>query len=198
MFTVSAATFCFAVDLGKVGQTYPIVETDPRDDMKALAAKIDKEKIRKGYEKEIVSFKPNDLVSLPRATEGKKRLVDMTYTLEFDITGADGTVYPKGFTFNPLDYVDYYLTLIIVNGDDRAQVEWLKSSKYAKDIMTRVYLTDGSYYNISKELSRNVYYARKKTIDRFQIERVPSVVVQKGKMMEVTEIDIESAQKKTP
>ena len=43
-------------------------------------------------------FRPSNLVQLPRATHDRSFLVDMTYTLEFDVPdGRGGSLYPRGF-----------------------------------------------------------------------------------------------------
>ena len=41
----------------------------------------------------------------------------MTYTTEIDVPdGKGGILYPKGYTFNPLEYLTYSKTIIVING----------------------------------------------------------------------------------
>jgi conjugal transfer pilus assembly protein TraW len=126
---------------------------------------------------------------LPVAKKERTILVDMTYTLEEDIADDRGTVvYSKGYAFNPLDYVVYPRTLVILNGARQEQLAWLKASPYSKDLSAKVLITDGSYADLSKALKRPVFYASQAVIEVFQIRVVPSVVYQKGRFMEVREI----------
>jgi len=48
-------------------------------------------------------------------------------------------------------------------------------------------LTGGSYYELSKHFKRPAYYAVRNIAERLGIEHVPSVAVQKGKYMEISE-----------
>jgi len=78
-------------------------------------------------------YKPADLQQLPKATKDNQKIVDMTYTLPADLLDADGkTIYPKGFTFNPLDYVTFRRGLVILNGNDSEQLRWFEKSPYTK------------------------------------------------------------------
>ena len=68
------------------------------------------------------------------ARKDRTFLVDMTYTLERDIRDDKGNiVYPAGYAFNPLSYVSYPRTLVILNGKRPEQIRWFEESPYAKD-----------------------------------------------------------------
>ena len=178
---------------GTVGAVYPIAEPDALSEIEERARRVDWEKVigRKIVEKKVVSFRPAGLVPLARAEKGRKYTVDLTYTLSEDIPdGKGGTLYPKGYAFNPLDYVTLPNTLVVLDGADEAQVNWFYSSEHFNDFKTILLITDGSYSELSKELKRPVYYADGAIIDRFDLEAVPAVVRQKGKNMEVQEIAV--------
>jgi conjugal transfer pilus assembly protein TraW len=180
-----------ALDLGAVGNTYPVKETDAIEEMKDRARSIDwGNAITKGNREErIREYRPGDLAALPAATKDDLRSVNMDYTLEFDVTDDKGNViYPRGFTFNPLDYMTYDKTLVVLNGADKNQVAWFRSSRYFKDNNVKLLITGGSYYELSQELARPVFYASSKIVERLQLRAVPSVVRQKGRSMEVAEI----------
>ena len=60
-------------------------------------------------------------------------LVDMTYTLDRDIADEKGNVvYPKGYTFNPLDYITYPGTLVILDGNSPTQAPGSRLPSTAK------------------------------------------------------------------
>ncbi len=179
-------------NLGTFGQTYQIAEQDALQEIKERVARLDPKKLlnRKMMKKALQNYQP-DMPFLPRAHKDATRLVDMTYTLPFDIPdGKGGILYPKGYTFNPLEYVNYEKTLVVINGDDPGQVLWFSGSDYSKNIRTMLLLTGGSYYELGKKLDRPVFYANADIIHRFQLEAVPSIVRQRGKYMEVKEVAI--------
>ncbi len=190
----------FAVELGVVGTTYPIIEKNAVTQMKDAAAQVDWGKVldRKKLEKAIHDFKPKVTVYLPKASRERTRLVDISYTNPDDIRDVHGKLlYPKGYTFNPLDYVTFPNTIIVLNGADKDQVKWFKSLPNNTAIKVMLIVTDGSYFDLGEELGRPVFYMSSLIAKRFQLEYVPSIIQQKGNMMEVKEIDIESQKKKS-
>ena len=195
LLTVFAPTDGIAAirTLGTFGNTYPIAEKDAIEEMKKKAAQTDwsKHLDKEKQAKAIKNFRPQGLRSLPRVTDPETFQVDMTYSLEFDITDQRGVIiYPKGFTFNPLDYMDYPRTLVFIDGSDKDQVQWLKSSEYVGTAM--ILVTDGVFWDVRKELNRHVYYATNQIIDRLGVKAVPSIAYQSGKYMEIKEVDVEA------
>ena len=189
------------VDLGTFGSTYPIAEKDAVQEMQEAAAKVDWSKVfdKDKWKKKAEDFKPKDLVSLPKAKRTRAYTVDLTYTLPFDIPKVDrngnvtGTLYPKGYTFNPLDYVSYPGILVFIDGSDKSQVEWFRRSPYFKDYRTRLLITDGNYYDLAKSMGIPVFYAMKPVVERLKIKAVPSIAWQRGRYMVVKEIGLEKA-----
>lgn len=183
----------YAEVLGTFGKTYSIAENDAYEELMEKVQSADWEKLmdRKKAEERIKAFKPEDAVKLPRAEKERTRLIDLTYTLDFDIPdGRGGILYPRGYTFNPLEYVNFTKTLVVIDGTDRKQIEWFKRSTYFKDIGVMLLITDGKYYNLMKELKRPVFYARRHLVERLNLQFVPSVIQQRGRMMEVREIRV--------
>ena len=181
-------------NLGVIGKTYPIAEADALQEIQSKAASIDWQKVIQSPEnlEKLRNFKPKDIPKLPRAIDDRTFLVDMTYTLEFDIpNGKGGILYPTGYTFNPLDYMDYPRTLVVFDAADPEQVEWVGRSDFARDINARLLITDGTYFEIRTRLDRHVYFAMPTIIKRLQLQAVPSVIRQKGNKMEVKEIGID-------
>ncbi len=189
-----------AKDLGIMGTTYPIAEKDALAEIEERARQVDWEKAIKKDKMEtaIRNFKPGGIKQLPRAADSRVFHVDMTYTLEVDIKDKDGNVlYPKGFIINPLDYIHNPGTIfVVINGTDQSQVNWFKRSRYMSDPNVTLMITDGSYYELSKRLKRPVFYALHGVVERFELQNVPSIIQQKGRFMEVNEIDVDKASKK--
>lgn len=177
--------------LGSVGATYAIAEKDALVEIEQKAKGIDWSKAvsRKSIEE---YDGPSDRTSLPRATRDRSFPVDMTYTLVTDIPdGKGGVLYPKGYTFNPLDYVTFARTIVVINGNDPEQVKWFAASNYRKRIDVMCLLTEGPYRSLGKKLDVPLFYADSMLIERLQLTAVPSVVRQEGKIMVVHEYAVQ-------
>lgn len=181
------------IDLGVVGATYPVIEPDMLDEMQEMAAQIKMPSVEERKEA-LLNYRPRGLKNLPRATEERVFHPDFTYTLLFDIPQVDqagnviGILYPKGFTFNPLDYIQWDGVLVILNGEDEDQLNWFKASEYAEDYRTKLLITQGSWYDIEQDLQTAVFYADEILINKLNVSNVPAVVRQVGSIMEVREV----------
>jgi conjugal transfer pilus assembly protein TraW len=190
---VSVSAPASAKDLGQVGRVYPIAEPDALQEIEERAATIRWEEVLPEEKRRalVLGYRPKDLAPLPRALAERVRGVDMTYTLEVDLPdGKGGILYPKGYTFNPLEYVFYPNVLVVLDGGDPDQVAWFRGSTLARDPRVRLLLSGGSWSEVSATLSRPVYYLTAPLRRRLQLEAVPAVVWQAGAAMEVREIDV--------
>lgn len=190
MLALLAASAAHARNLGTVGATYGIAERDALAEIEQKAKGIDWSRVitRKTIEE---YDGPQDRVSLPRAARDRSFSVDMTYTLEMDVPdGKGGVLYPRGYTFNPLDYITFTKTLVVLNGNDPEQVKWFASSEYKGRIDVMLLLTEGLYRSLGKKLDVPLFYVDSMLIERLQLLAVPSVVRQEGKVMMVHEYAI--------
>lgn len=187
MVCVSSAQ---AKELGTFGMTYRIAERDALAEIEERAKQVDWHNVLD--KRKVENFQgPPDRVRLPRAKRNRNFPVDMTYTTEIDVPdGKGGILYPKGYTFNPLDYVTYPKTLVVIDGADADQVKWFAASEYDKRLDVTLLLTEGSFGAVSKRISRPLFYADRKIVERLKLQAVPSVVRQKGRIMEVTEVKL--------
>jgi len=179
--------------LGRIGAVYPIKEKDALTEIEDRARAVDWNKVldKKKIVSQMKALRPEGLAHLPRAKRDRRFQVDMTFTLTYDIPdGRGGILYPKGYTFNPLELISYPYIQVYINGDDRKQIEWFNSSPYAKDDRVRLNLVDGSHFEVSRKLGRQVFYATPLALQRLKLVAVPSAVMQQGKMMEVSEYAI--------
>lgn len=178
-----------AKTLGTVGRVYAIAEPDALVEIEERARDVDWTSILNKEKPE--DFRPTTLVRLPRVRHERSFLVDMTYTLDFDVPdGRGGLLYPKGFRFNPLDYVPFNQTLVVVDGDDPIQRAWLQASPLVNEANTVILLSQGAFSQISTSLGRAVFYADRRIIERFNLRAVPSVITRRDRLMEVKEIEI--------
>lgn len=185
-----------AKDIGTFGMTYRIAERDALAEIEERARQVDWHKVLD--KRKVENFQgPPDRVRLPRVKRNRSFPVDMTYTTEIDVPdGKGGILYPKGYTFNPLDYVTYPKTLVVIDGTDPEQVKWFAASEYDKRLDVTLLLTEGSFGSVSKKISRPLFYADRKMVDRFKLKAVPSVIRQNGRFIEVAEVKLPIGQTK--
>ena len=181
----------YGKNLGTFGVTYPIVEPDLVEEIKAS---IDYEKLAKVMEENRQNYKAKDIYALPTAGRDRTFFVDMTYTLDHDILGENGEImYQRGLTWNPLDYVSLPGGLVVINSEDVKQVEWFVKSPYNKNRQIKLLISAGLAAPLIKQLNRPVFYLTKTIADRLQLAAVPCVITQNGKKMMVQEIKIDGS-----
>lgn len=196
----AALLMCFVAvsaigkDLAVSGRTYPIVERDALDELEERVKAVDWQKHLKAIKPG--NYRPSNLTSLARAQSHRKFLVDMTYALENDIVNDKGELlYPKGYMFNPLDFISYKRTLVVINGEDPDQARWFLNSSLKNRWDVSLFITQGSSLELAKKIKRPVFYATNPLIARFQLKAVPSIVKASGRNMEVEEVPIQRSGK---
>jgi len=173
-------------NLGVTGQTYPVVEPD-------LVAELQQKATTNPVQQEIIlsqlhTYQPAGLHRLPRATRDMTYSVDMSYTLDRDLVNGRGKViYPKGFTFNPLDYVSFPGALLILDGNDPDQIDWFRATPYVHDHQLRLLISDGYAQHLIEQLKRPVFYLTDEIAERLQLSAVPALVLQNNDMLQVHE-----------
>lgn len=185
----------FAKVVGVSGNVYQIAEPDSLKELEDKAASMDLNEsiIKEETTRKIEQYRPFNAVSLPPAKEDRTSLVDMTYMLEFDIPdGRGGILYPKGFAFNPLEYVPFTRTIVILNGETENEVDWFTASEYYKRTDVMLLVTDGAWKDLMYRFKRSVFYLTEPVATRFRISSTPSVITKKdNKYMEVKEIHVD-------
>lgn len=190
LLAILVASAAYARNLGNVGATYAIAERDALAEIEQKAQGIDWSKVMK--RKFIEEYDgPQDRITLPRASRDRKFPVEMTYTLPMDIPdGKGGILYPQGYTFNPLDYITFAKTLVVIDGNDQEQVKWFAASEYKDRFDVMLLLTEGPYRSLGKKLDVVLFYADKRIVERLRLSAVPAVVKQEGRIMVVTEFAV--------
>jgi len=195
LIAVTPARAAVVHDLGIVGKTYPVQEPDIVAEIRQKAAKIKDNTL---LLHQIKTYQPASLHTLPRAAAGRTFLVDMSYTLDRDLVDADGRIiYPRGYTFNPLDYISFSGGLVVIDGQDASQVKWFRASPYFENHRARLLLSDGHATELIETLQRPVFYLTDDIAGRLKLQAVPSVVIQKEGKLLVREFHLPMDEPKT-
>lgn len=176
--------------IGTNGATYPIAEPDAYEELMSKVKRTDWQAVMKKYRQSLskatkVSF------NLGKAKQDRVFYVDPTYTLPYDITDENGKIiYPRGFSFNPLDYMSFPYTIVFFNANSITEITWLKKQPWFKDSSTMLFVTHGDVIKAEKILGRAVFAAPPQMIERFNISSTPSVMTAQGRMIVISEIGV--------
>lgn len=169
-----------------IGRTWPIAETDALAEIEAKAAALPKDLGPK--------FGPRSRWSamqsarLGQVNAARTRTVVPFYTLEMDVTLADGRVlYPKGYTFNPLTYVSLPQRLVIVHA---GELGWALKTAAPTDW---IILAAGSGASpdpiqLGKQAGRPLFLLEERVKDRLGLTVAPVIVRQVGQKLELSEV----------
>ncbi|AEA33619.1 conserved hypothetical cytosolic protein [Hippea maritima DSM 10411] len=191
VIAVNSSQAC--VNLGTYGATWPIKEQDA---LKQILSGLKHYNYRKILNKQVFTsafhrYEERLSTDLPRSKKHKIYTVDMTYTLPFDIRDAKGRIiYPRGYKFNPLDYIKVPFVYVIINGNDKKQVSWFMHSKYYNKVKSMLLICKGDVITLEKKIKMPVFYADKRIIKKFNLKVVPSIAYQKEDKFYVEEIPL--------
>lgn len=90
------------------------------------------------------SLRPPAVPGIGRTEKYGSRLFDPSVRLAADIRDNEGRVFARqGEVMNPLQYVPFNQTLYFINGDDPAQVAWMKRQT-PPTLESKIILVQGS------------------------------------------------------
>tara|TARA_R110000868_G_scaffold219323_5_gene470168 strand:+ start:4138 stop:4821 length:684 start_codon:yes stop_codon:yes gene_type:complete len=173
--TASAAT-------STIGRTWPIAEPDAMMEIEGRVASAPSLASQMGPR---ASWSAMRAAALGNAAKTRVRKVVPFYTLEQDVALPDGTIlYPKGFTFNPLDYVALPQRLVIVHPRN---LPWaLKTARLTDFIL----LTAGDALELSERTGRPLFILEERVKARLGLTVAPVIVAQEGKVLVLREYDL--------
>ena len=162
-----------------IGRTWPIAEPDALAEIEARLAQAPDMASQFGPRSTWTAMQAAELGS---ATADRVRSLVPFYTVEEDIRLPDGrTLYPKGFTFNPLDYVSLPQHLVIVHPRD---LGWaLVKARFTDFIL----LTAGDALDLSEKTGRALFILEERVKERLGLTVAPVIVAQEGKKLVLTE-----------
>lgn len=123
------------------------------------------------------SLRPPAVPGIGRTEKYSSRLFDPSVRLAADIRDNEGRVFARqGEVMNPLQYVPFNQTLYFINGDDPAQVAWMKRQT-PPTLESKIILVQGSIPEMQKSLDSRVYFDQNGVLcQRLGIDQVPARV----------------------
>jgi conjugal transfer pilus assembly protein TraW len=165
-----------------IGRIWPIAEPDAMAEIEARVANAPDMASQFGPRS---SWSAMRAASLAPAKANRVRTLVPFYTVEEDIRLPDGrTLYPKGFTFNPLDYVSLPQRLVIVHPRN---LGWALHHARLTDF---ILLTAGDALELSERTGRPLFILEQRVKERLGLIVAPVIVSQMGKMLRLQEYDL--------
>jgi len=199
----SVMVFYGSTNVFYLGKTHKFAEQDM---IEAIGKYIQKnkgeiikkmKKVKKRLKSEAKDYSPDGLIALSPAPKNRVFYPDMKYKLNMDIPDVNGKIiYPKGFTFNPLKYLRLSYGIVVINGKNKDEIKWFKNSKYANTIAYRVFITSGNYHDVMKKLNQQIFYCLPSIVKRFKLRHTPSIIIQKGYKIEVSQLCLSCTKQK--
>ncbi len=188
-----------------LGDTFDFAENDALEDIKNHILnnkdKINKklETYRKSTKEKVKNFKPKDLIPLTPANKDYEfwPTTPTRYTQQTDIKDNDGKIiYPKGFTFNPLDFVNMPYEIVVIDATLPNQIKWLEEQNYINNIKYKILISDGNYMETQAKIKQPVQYLLGAITERFELKHTPCLISQFGNKIRVKEFCLTCKDKK--
>ena len=165
----------------KIGRTWPIVEPDALAELEARASRLGPNLASRFGPR--TNWRAMQAATLPPATRSATRTVVPFHQLEFDLKLPDGRLlYPKGFRFNPLEYVSLPQRLIITHPRN---LGWAVVAARPADF---ILLTAGDAVNLSEKWQRPLFLLEERVKDRLGLSAAPVIVSQAGGALRIEEM----------
>lgn len=162
-----------------IGRTWSIAEPDAMAEIEARVARAPDMAAQFGSR---ASWSAMRGAALAPARANRVQTLVPFYTVEEEIRLPDGRLlYPKGFTFNPLDYVSLPQRLVIVHPRD---LGWALAKARFTDF---ILLTAGDAIALSEKTGRPLFILEERVKERLGLTVAPVIVAQEGKKLVLTE-----------
>ncbi len=168
-----------------VGETYPVAEPNPIVDIqkKLQTNKTEIEKRAKAYKKQVeekLNHLENDFS--PHLTPAPKDdiwAIDTSYILDYDVPdGKGGYLYRKGFRYDPKDYIDMPINMVVINGNSKNELSWAEKKGLFANRHFKILLTGGKIVPLMREYKQPLYFYMKPIHERFKLKHTPTIIRQ--------------------
>lgn len=193
MFGLSTVNL-WAKDLGTVGPTYKISETNLLQYIYNKLNQIKKEgkleELQQEYTKQIQKQIERPVGrNIRPAIKNRQWIFDPSIVLPKDIYDDNGNVVAKkGTIINPLTHITLSKDLLFINADLDKELDFAKLILKDKPT-TKIILVNGNILETNKKLKLPVYFDQAARLStRFGINNTPAIVNQLGSNLEIREV----------
>jgi type-F conjugative transfer system pilin assembly protein TrbC len=179
-----------------LGITHEIEEPDPIEYAKAKADTIDWEAKLEGAKQRYLTTVTG--VEIPQAGLDETYYVDLTVRVQEDIQGPKGILAKAGTQINPLASMVVRHGYVFFDPSKPRQIEvvreWQRQHNNLVLIATRMAPLSEARNTLVEDLGQPVFTLNQTLADRFQITKVPALVVAEGTLLKVSVTGIPESQ----
>jgi conjugal transfer pilus assembly protein TraW len=194
--TLSLTTFCYAKNIGTIGQAYPILEEDFIEFIQTRASDLEKSgsftALQNSMKTKAKQYRdrPTRVEGIGKTQKEKSWLFDPSIVLDHDVNTPDGrTIAFRGTHINPLAYVPLSKILIFYDADDKNQHDWAVNLNKKLKGKDKIILVNGSMLDEEKSFPNPIYFDQSGRLSKhFGIHHVPAVVDQDGMLLRIREV----------
>jgi len=191
-----------ARDYGQQGALFPITEPDLLEQIQrkllALQASGATTRLNEDLKRRTIAKvnRPTPVSGISVATTIRSWAFDPTISVAEDISDHKGRlIMAAGTRVNPLDTVPLRQTLVFLDGDDAAQLDW--ATKNFAPSAAKLILVGGAPLQLMRGKQRRFFFDQGgKLVRHFNIKAVPATVKQQGRLLLVTEHPVMPARRK--
>ncbi len=183
-----------AKDLGVRGATWPVIEPDLLEEIEARLVGMQrsgelarlKEEARKRALRKLEE--PDPVPGVAPARDHRSRLFDPSITVARDIRTPDGVlIAAAGTRVSPLERLPLTRDLVFVDGRRPAEIAWA----LAHERPVKIVLLAGRPLDLMRRHRRPFFFdAGGRLAERFAITATPTLVVQDGQALRITEFPV--------
>ncbi len=187
-----------AKNLGVIGQTYLIAETDflqaiqNQVQQKVQSGEWAKWQVQQTTRLQAYVDRPTPVEGLTPALETRSRLYDPAIIVPYDIRdNHNQLIAASGSRLNPLDALTWSEALIFYDGDNPQQVAWAQQMDQQLQGKDKLILVNGSVSEQAQRFQKRVYFDQAEhLVKRLSIMHTPALVQQEGKQLKITEFKL--------
>lgn len=195
---VSFAPIASSQNLGNYGNQWEIEEEDGVEQMINKLKEMKKngklDELQNKYRDDYLFSleNPEPVPGINTAKETKTYWLDPSIVVPEDVVDDQGQVLLYAGTFiNPLQYAPWSKSVVLIDGRDKAQVEFA-FSRLEKHPNDKVILVAGSYLELMREREQRIYYdVGGAFTTRFGVKTVPAVISQDGDQLKVNQMALQ-------
>ena len=196
-----------AKDFGVHGHAFEIQEPDLLKQMEHKLQRLEQEgKLAELNERMVQRTKavlshPQPVAGITKATQARTFTYDPSIVVPYDLKDHEGRIFHRaGTRINPLHTHSLSSSLVFLDGEDKAQVDWVEKTYLQIPQHPKIILTSGSPFQLMEQWKHQnyppVYFDQGgKLTSKLGIRHVPAVVVQEGLKLKISEIVV---QEETP
>ncbi|KAB0545783.1 type-F conjugative transfer system protein TraW [Pantoea stewartii] len=190
---LASLTQAQAKDLGTWGDTWPVAEQSflslIHDRLQSMQDSGQLAELQQQFQQRVEqhTLRPAPVEGLQTDTQVHTSWYDPTFEAGQDVADAQGQVFiHKGERVNPLDTLPLSTTLYFIDGDDKRQVDWMKTQK-PPTLTYKVILVNGNIRDAADRLSERIYFDQQGVLSRkLGLKYIPAVVTQEGERLKIT------------